>query len=131
MPYGLTRVPKGEKPRTVAYERRDKDVVHRYRVVRDEIYLRGSEMSLENQIRRLEDEIAATSSLKAKLDAYNSQSLSANELEAFLNEFAAMPRFPTASGVDEHLAELTVERDKLQALHDDLNKLKVEAIGGV
>jgi len=53
--YGLIK----DSKLTEVFEKSDNpDMVYKYSVVREEIYLRGTDQSLENQIKRLDDQIA-------------------------------------------------------------------------
>lgn len=86
---GLSKLSK----ETEILERLSDDVVVRYTIRREEIHLRGSEMSLESQIKRLDAEIMAVpmrveypekaaDAVKAAIDAFNGSVSDATELQA-------------------------------------------------
>lgn len=94
----------------VMYERKVAHIVTRYRVVVDEIFLSGSDMSLENQITRLGAEIASIAAPVAyPVGATDAQ-------RAAIDQFNSM---------QPHKEELQTRKDELQALYDKLSKVKV------
>lgn len=106
---GLTK----DSKTTEILERVSPDVVARYTIKREEIYLRGSEMSLEAQIKRLEGEIAA---VPVRVE-YPEKA--ANDVRAAIDAFNAS--VPDVTELQVQKAELVASKEKCEAV-------KIEAL---